>query len=140
MNMPVIKEGTSFTVAISVAAFSAVASLIVVIFGAQINARNSELQQQSMAQSAELRQHDLDIAQLKISDANKTDEMRRTENSITAIEQTQSTIIGKLQSLQDSNDAQTGVSTNIKDQLLDLRKQLGDLDLILRPIRGSNPH
>jgi septal ring factor EnvC (AmiA/AmiB activator) len=73
-----------------------------------------------------LQQSELAIATLNISVSNISEAEHRTESSVAAIEQTQTQMLGKLQSLQDANDAQAAVSQNIKDQFLDLRKQITD--------------
>jgi len=94
-----------------------------------------------------LQNSELAIATLNIAVANISEAQHRTESSVATIEQTQTTMLGKLQSLQDANDAQTAVSQNIKDQFLDLRKQITDnnneirnsLNSIFGDMRNSRP-
>lgn len=112
-------------------------TLVISAIGAILTGIFSFLVLNYFSQGAELRDHDVAIAALKISIANEIDAERRTEASITAIEQTQTTIMGALQGLKDANDAQTATATNIKDQLLDLRKQFADIDAVLRPLRPT---
>lgn len=123
MTLHDLKEGSGFGANI---ATTIIAGIVVAIFGFLIT--------NYVAQSAEIQQHDRDIQGLKITVANISDAQRRTENSISSIEGIQTTILGTLQSLKDANDAQTAVSANIRDQFLDLRKQLADIDTILRPL------
>jgi septal ring factor EnvC (AmiA/AmiB activator) len=123
-------------------ATTVIGGILVAIFGFLIT--------NYVAQSNEIQQHDRDIQGLKITVANISDAQRRTENSISSIEGIQTTILGTLQSLKDANDAQTAVSTNIRDQFLDLRKQIAEnkaevisqlagIDLALRgPIAPRN--
>jgi hypothetical protein len=86
------------------------------------------------------------IAILNVSVTNIIEAQHRTESSVAVIEQTQTQMLGKLQSLQDANDAQAAVSQNIKDQFLDLRKQITDnnndmrnsLNAIFGDMRGAH--
>jgi septal ring factor EnvC (AmiA/AmiB activator) len=137
MNVPILKEGGGGL------ATTVIGGILVAIFGFLIT--------NYVAQSTEIQQHDRDIQTLKITVANISDAQRRTENSIASIEGTQTTILGTLQGLKDANDAQTSVSLNIKDQLLELRKQItdnnselrkqiGEVNDILRPIHSTNGH
>lgn len=125
MNFPIVEEGR-------------IPPMVVTAIGAILAGVFSFLVLNYFAQSNELRDHDLAIAALKISAANGADRETRIESSITAIEQTQTTILGALQGLKDANDAQSLASKNIKDQLDELQKQFSDLDLILRPPRASH--
>jgi chromosome segregation ATPase len=88
--------------------------------------QNQDLHNRDQSVETRLQNHDLAIATLNISVANIVEAQHRTEASVAAIEQTQTQMMGKLQSLQDANDAQAAVSQNIKDQFLDLRKQITD--------------
>ena len=132
MNMPVLKESERPSWIVGIAAV--VLSVALTFLSTNYFNQNNETRDRNQTVEVQLRAHELAIATLKISVENIADAQRRTENSIAAIEQTQTSILGTLQSLKDSNDAQSAVSANIRDQFLDLRKQLADIDTILRPL------
>jgi septal ring factor EnvC (AmiA/AmiB activator) len=81
---------------------------------------------QSNAQSVQMNQNNIDIAQLKISVANLIDDKRATAIAVASIEQTQTQILGSLGNLKDATD-------DLKDEFKQLSKQFSDLEDSIRP-------
>ena len=63
------------------------------------------------------------------------DGKRREDEDVRSLNQKMIDVLGNLQSLKDADEAHTNSSANIKDQLTDLRKQVSDIDAILRPVQ-----
>ena len=130
MNMPVFKEGSDVTGRAIVALVSIVLTGIVSVGVASYNSQGTTLanQERERENSIEslVRADELTIAALKISVGSLSDAQQRTDARYSSIEDSQASMSQKLTILQDANNAQTAVSQNIKDQFLDLRKQITD--------------
>jgi chromosome segregation ATPase len=136
MNMPVFKEGSDVPGKAMVALVSIVLTGIVSVGVASYNSQGTTLASQEQARENSIenlvRADELTIAALKISVGNLSDAQQRTESQLSSIEQTQTNMSEKLTILQDANNAQTAVSTNIRDQFIDLRKQITENNTDLR--------
>jgi hypothetical protein len=135
INMTVFKEGSG--------SFAAAVSLVVI--GCVLTAVLGFLISNSNSQKDELQEHDRSITAMKVTElaqASQLSDLRRqTEDKITSIEQTQVTISASLEALKESsiasNTTQTAELASIKNQLLDVRKDLGPVLDFIRPIRTS---
>jgi hypothetical protein len=135
MNMPVFKEGSSSFV--TAVAAGVIVAIVTVILGFLVSNTNDA--------KAMVQHHGEEIAAMKVTElamaSTLSDIRRTTEDKINSIEQTQVSISGALEALKEasiaSNTTQAAELSNIKNQMLDVRKTLGDLVDFWRPIRTS---
>jgi hypothetical protein len=134
-KMTVFKEGSgSFAATLAAGIIIAVVTVVLTFLVSNSNDMKAAVQH-----------HGEEISAMKVTEqsqaAQLSDLRRQTEDKITSIEQTQVSIAASLEALKEtsiaSNTAQTAELTNIKNQLLDVRKDLGPVIDFIRPIRTS---
>jgi hypothetical protein len=132
--MTVFKEGSS-SFAAAVAAGIIVATVTVVMGFIVSNSNDTKSKVDHQGE---------EIAAMKVTElaqaATLSDVRRTTEEKINSIEQTEVTMSGALEALKEAsiaaNTTQTSDLANLKNQMLDVRKDLGNILEAIRPIRA----
>jgi chromosome segregation ATPase len=137
MNMPVLKDGSPWAGPIAGAVTGAVMSIVFGIFlsnyNSQITATASTQAETLRQQTAELREHDQDISNLKASRLADQEDKERTAKAIGDIQNTQSQILGALGNQKDATDESNR-------RLESLQKSFDGINDIIRPARAPSGH